>query len=41
MNGSYGAGMQAFDRLFAMLPWLVVPVGIIAAIWLVSCWRDA
>jgi hypothetical protein len=40
MNGAYGVPLAAFDRLFAMWPWLALAVGAVALIWIASQWRD-
>lgn len=41
MNGSYGVALAAFDKLFAMLPWLGAAVGLVVLLWIACCWREA
>jgi hypothetical protein len=41
MNGRYGDGLLAFQKLLDMWPWLAAAVGIVVLIWIALCWRDA
>jgi len=34
--GSWGQGLAAWDRLFAMLPYAAGAIGLIIAVWIVS-----
>jgi hypothetical protein len=39
MNGEYGAGLAAFDKLIAMLPQIAGAVVLIGLVWIISACR--
>ena len=45
MNGAYGVGPLAFQRLFDRLldavPWVGAALSVIVLLWIAHCWRNA
>ncbi|WP_256469143.1 hypothetical protein [Bradyrhizobium sp. 156] len=41
MNGDYGQGLLAFQKLFDSWPWFAAAIGFIGLIWIASEWIDA